>query len=438
MKVDIDVLNPTQRKVRVELPAETVDQELHRAYQSLSQRARIRGFRRGKAPRSVLERLYGDEVRGEVRARLVERSLGEVFKERGLEVISRPAIDADEFVEGKAWSFSALFEVKPEIEVKNYLGLELEKVRIAVGEGQVEAALGRLQEAHAHLEPVEDRASVERGDFVVLDFLGSIDGKPFPGGKGENYLLEVGRGNVVPQFEDAIVGLKKDGEHTISVAYPTDYSSQELAGKTAEFRVVIREIKRKVLPPLDDDFAKDHGDCASLEELRQKIRARLESELGEIQTRELKEQILTRLIEAYSFDVPGAMVNEQIQHLIERHQSRLAARGAGGSGPRPSPEELRKDLEPFALRQVKASLLMEKIAALEKIEVSEEELRRRIEEIVRSAKERGAALREIYLRDDVREDLRSQVVFERALDFLLQRSKVKEVEPPVAAEEKKG
>ena len=438
MKIDVDTVSPIQRKIRVELPPDKVNKEFFRVYEGLSRRAKIKGFRPGKAPRSVLRKLYGDEVRGEVITRLVEDSLEEIIKERGLHVVSRPAVETNDLEEGRAFTFSAVVEVKPKIEMKNYLGLELEKIRLAVDEAQVELALRRLQEHHAHLEPVEDRDIVERGDFVILDFVGSIDAKPFPGARGENYPLEVGGGNTLPQFEEAIIGLKRGGEHTIRVAYPEDHPNRELAGKVVVFSVTVREIKRKFLPPLDDEFAKDHGECASLGELRQKIRARLESELEEIQTRDLKEKILTRMIEAHPFEAPPAMVERQVRYLLEREQRRSAAQGSTPSGDQALIEQIRKELEPHALRQVKATLLIEHIAALEKIEVSDEEMQQRVDGIVRSAGEKGTALRELYRRSDVREDLRFQMVSDRTLGFLLERAKVKEVEPAIDAKGKKS
>lgn len=438
MKVDIDTVSTVERKLRVELPADSVNEEFVRAYESLSQRARIKGFRPGKVPRSVLKSFYGDEVRGQVLTRLVEQALGKVIRERGLHVVSRPEVEANDLEEGKAFAFSALLQVKPEIDVQNYSGLEVEKVKLSVDDAQVEAALRHLQESHAQLEPVEDRDTVERGDCVRLDFVGSVDGKAFPGGKSENTYLELGRGNGLPQFEEALVGLKKNGEHTISVAYPEDYFNRELAGKVATFAVTVREIKRKLLPPLDDDFAKDHGECASLEELKQKLRVRLESEVWEIHERDLKEKLLNRLIEAHPFEVPPAMVERQVRFLIERNRSRLAGQGAGASGPEPSVERMRQEIEPHALRQVKTTLLVEKIAAVEKIEVSDKEIQEKIEAAARAAGERGATIREIYRGEDAREDLRSQMVFDRTLDFLLARAKVKEAAPPIDARGKKS
>src|SRR5215831_10758690 len=285
MKIDVDEISPVQRKVRVELPAETVTSGFSRAYEELRRRVRIKGFRAGKAPRGVLQGIYGDELKGQVQSQLVEDSLGEVIKERGLQIVSRPAI-----------------------EVKDYLGIEVERVKLSVTDDQVDEALRRLQESHARLEPVENRAMVQSGDFITLDFEGSIAGKPFQGGKGENYFLEVGGGQALPQFEEAVIGLTQGLPTKIQVAYPENYSNSELAGKNVDFSVVVREIKQKVLPAVDDDFAKDHGECGSLAELRAALRTRLENELKQIQQEELKEQIIGRLIETCSFTPPPTMV----------------------------------------------------------------------------------------------------------------------------------
>lgn len=428
MKIDIDEISPVQRKVRVELPAETVANEFSRAYEDLRRRVRIKGFRAGKAPRGVLQGIYGDELKGQVRSQLVEESLGEVIKERGLQIVSRPEIEANDLVEGSAFSFSAVFEIKPEIEVKDYLGIEVEKVKLAVSDEQVNEALRRLRESHARLEPVENRAVVQRGDFVTLDFEGSVAGKPFPGSKGENYVLEVGGGQALAQFEEAVIGLIQGKPTEFQVTYPEDHANRELAGKTVDFSVVVREIKQKVLPELDDDFAKDYGECGSLTELRAAIHKRLEDELTHIQQEELKEQIIGRLIEAGSFAPPPTLVERQIRHLMERYQNRGIGHNASGPQTPPSFEETRKTLEGRALRQVQATLLVEKISQLEHIEVSEKEVQERVDSLVRAAGDRAKTVREAYSRPDMRDDLRAQMVFDRTLNFLLEGARVKEVD----------
>ena len=434
MKIDIDEISPVQRKIRVELPAETVASEFSRAYENLRRRVRIKGFRAGKAPRGVLQGIYGDELKGQVQSQLVEESLGEVIKERGLQIVSRPEIEANDLVEGSPFSFSAVFEIKPPIEVKDYLGVEVEKVKLSVTDEQVDEALRRLQESHARLEPVENRTIVQPGDFITLDFEGSIAGKPFQGGKGDNYFLEVGGGQALPQFEEAVIGLTQGVPTKIQVAYPENYSNNELAGKTVDFSVVVREIKQKVLPELDDDFAKDHGECGSLAELRTAIRARLENELKQIQQEELKEQIIGRLIEACSFAPPPTMVDRQTRYLMERYQNR----GPGQGVPGPSLEETRKTLEGRAQRQVQATLLVEKISQLENIEVSDKEVQERVENLTRAAGDRAKAVREAYSRPDTRDDLRAQMVFDRTLGFLLERALIKEVDAPAAKVDEQG
>ncbi|HXG51006.1 MAG TPA: trigger factor [candidate division Zixibacteria bacterium] len=428
MKVEVDELNPVRRKIEIELPAETVDEELTRAYRNLARRVRIKGFRAGKAPRTMLETLYGEEIKSEVRSRLVEHALSAALQERGLQIVSRPEIQADPVAQGRAFSFSAVFEVKPEIEVRNYLGLEVRKPRLSLPEDEVERALRRLQESQARLEPVEDRRIARRGDFVTVDFAGTISGRPVPAAKAENYLLEIGGGRSLPEFEEALEGRTIDEPFEVRVPYPADYPNKEIAGQTVDFVVTVRDIKRKVLPPLDDEFAKDHGEFSSLEELKKNVRARLEAELERIQREALKEQLLSRLLEEQAFVPPPAMVERQVRYLMERERA-----ASGGSGPPAdstvAPEEWRRSIEERAKRQVQATLLIEKIARLENVEVSERDLQQRVEAIAAAAGDRGKALREVYSRPETRDELRAQMVFERTLDLLLEKATIREVDP---------
>jgi trigger factor len=428
MRIDVDELGPVQRKVRVELPPEAVNDEFSRAYQKLGRQVRIKGFRAGKVPKSVLQGIYGDEIKGQVRSQLVEDSLGEIIKERELQIVSRPEIETNDLQEGQAFSFSAIFEVKPAIEVGNYIGIEVQRVKLAVTDAEVVESLKHLQESHARLEPVENRDIVERGDFVTLDFTGTIAGKVVPGAKSENYLMEVGAGQAVPEFENGVVGLKVGAETVIQANFPADYPNRQIAGKTVDFSVVVREIKHKVLPALDDEFAKDHGEYGSLEELKIAVRKRLEEELKQIQDEALKEQILSRLIEAHPLTPPSTMVERQTRYLIERQQNRTPRQAASGAETAPTTEELRKDLESRAARQVQATLLVEKISQREKIEISDKELQERVETLARAAGDRAKTVREFYSRSESRADLRAQMVFERTLRFLLERASIKEID----------
>jgi trigger factor len=390
----------------------------------------VKGFRTGKIPRAVLQGIYGEEVKGEVKSHLVEESLGEIIRDRGLQIVSRPEVETNDLSEGGAFSFSAIFEIKPEIAVRDYLGMEVDKAQISITDAQVDEGLRRLQEGHARLEPILDREVVEKGDFATLDFDGTVEGKPFPGGKGENYTVEVGAGQALPQFEEAVTGLKTNAPTTVEVKYPLNYPNKEIAGKTVAFSLVVREIKRKVLPALDDEFAKDHGECPSLEELKERVRTRLGDELRRYQEEELKEKIISRLIESHPFTAPPSMVERQTRYLMERYQNQLGGQGAGANAP--SLEEARKTLESRALRQVQATLIVERIAQLEKIEITDNEVQGRVDALSRAAMERAKAVREFYSRAEAREDLRSQMIFDRTVAFLLERANVKEVDLPLS------
>jgi trigger factor len=438
MKIDVDELSPVQRKVRVELPAETVASEFAHAYKNLGQRVRVKGFRTGKIPRSVLQGIYGDELKGEVKSHLVEESLGEVIKERGLQIVSRPEVETNDLNEGGPFSFSAVFEIKPEIEVKDYLGVEVEKIKLAVSDIQVQDALKRIQEGHARLELVEGRDIVQTADFVTLDFEGSIAGKPFSGGKGENYTLEVGAGHALPEFEAAVVGLKIGDRQSVQVNYPDSYPNKEIAGKPVDFSIIVREIKQKVLPILDDEFAKDHGEHASLDELKSAIRKRLEDELKHYQDEELKEKLVSRLIETHSFTVPPSMIERQTRYLMERYQNQAAAQAGAEADGAPPMEEARKTLEGRATRQVQATLLVEKISKLEKVEISEKDLQERLDSLARAAGERAKGVREYYAKPEARDDLRAQMVFDRTVGYLLERAQIKEVDSPVSKVDETG
>jgi trigger factor len=434
MKFQVEALSAVKRRIRVEVPAERVAEEFASAYSSFARRARIKGFRPGKVPRTVLEGYYGIELKSEVFKRLVSGALAEAIRDAALPVVSRPQVEtSEELADGRSFSFSACVEVEPDIVLKDYRGIELEKIRLEVGPEEVEKALARLQEQHARLEPVdESHEAIARGDFAVIDFRGSIGGRELPGARGENYLVEVGAGRVLPEMEQALIGLGKGSERTVAVTYPEDFSNPDLAGRAAQFTIRVREIKKKVMPPLDDDFAREYGGCPTLEELREKIRSRLQEELEEFQQRLLRQRLLDRLVEMHAFEAPPALVEEEMRALDERHaRPALSVHEAGAS----EPEAERRHLEERAARQVRARLLLERIAAAEKISVSDEELDSRIERMVRSAKEQAAALRKYYASPAARDALRSRLVRERALDLVLSQARIREVESPAPVAE---
>ena len=273
MKCDIEVLTPTQRKLRVEVPADRVAKTFSRIYREFGRRANVRGFRAGKVPQQILRGLYGADIQAQALSEIVEASLGEAVKEQGLDLVSEPRLDAGDLSEAQPFTFSAVMEVRPEIELGSYRGIALNRPRADVDDEQVDRTLQAFQERHAQLEPVEGRERVEDGDYVFIDFAGTVDGEAFPGGSAENYAVDIGAGRFLPEFERGLVGMKKGVPGTLMVELPGDSSESRPAGRKAEFTVTVRDIRRKDLPPLDDDFARDYGECESLEELRDKVRS---------------------------------------------------------------------------------------------------------------------------------------------------------------------
>jgi len=428
MKCEVEVLTPTERRLRVEVPAERVGKAFARIYRQVGRQAKVRGFRAGKIPAHILRGLYGTEIQARALSELVEESLAGAMEEHGLEPVSEPRLEPGELDEAQPFAFSAVVEVKPDIELKNYRAVPVERVRADLGDEEVERALEELQDRNAQLEPVEGRDRVEDGDYVFIDFSGSVDGEPFPGGTADNYPVDVGAGKAMPEFERGLVGMERGVSGTIAVSFPADLQDERLAGKTADFEVTVRDIRKKVLPPLDDEFARDYGECDSLEELRENVRSQLRSEIEAFQDRQLKDRIVERLMDDHAFEVSPSMVDRELSYLMRRAGSQRGP--SGEDAPEPTTDELREELRPQAERRVKMMLLVERIAAAEGITASEEDVDGRVEALARASGGQAAEVRRQYGQDWARATLRSQIVSEKTLDFLLREAEVTVVDPP--------
>lgn len=433
MKCEVDVLTPTQRRLRVEVPAERVDRAFARVYREVGRRAKVRGFRSGRIPRGVLHGLYGTEIQTEALSEIVGESLADAVRDRGLELVSEPRLDVGELKQEQPFAFTVVVDVKPDIELGNYRAIPLERVRAEVGDDEVDRALAELRERSAQLEPVEDRVRVEEGDYVLVDFSATVDGEPFPGSTAEGYPVDIGAGQSLPEFEQGLVGMEREAPQTLVVNLPASVQDERMAGKQAEFEVTVRDIRRKVLPPLDDEFARDYGECDSLPELRGKLRSDLQREVDAFQDRRLKDRIVDRLVEEHDFEAPPSMVDLDLSYLVERAKARRDPSGA--DAPAPTADELREELAPQARSQVKARLLLEKIAAAEGIAASDEEVDRRVEALARASGEQAGSVRERYRQDRARAVLRSQIASGKTLDFLLREADVTVVEPPEKVDE---
>ncbi len=438
MKVQMEDVSPVEKKLSFEIPREVVSQEVESAYRALNFNVKLKGFRPGKVPRSILERYYKNQVGEEVQTKLISDSYVKALDEHKLFPVSEPAVLDRHFEEGKEFKYTVSVEIKPEFPAPEYKGLETEREKVAVSAGDVEARLRDLQERHAQLKPIAAQRTVQEKDFVVFDFEGTLDGKPLEGWKVNDHLAEVGRKMLVADLDLHLVGLGPQEEKNIPLTLPETYARKELAGKQIQVRLKVKEIKEKILPALDDDFAKDMGEHATLADLRSRLRQTLEEQGNARADQAAKDKLLGRLIEKTPFDLPKSLIDRQVQALMSRAEWRLANQGVRIDPQDPERQKIRETLQPAAEKEVRSMLILEKIAETEKIAVSDDELGRRMENMARELNQRPEALRSLYQREDRLEALRAQLREEKTLDFILSQAKVTETPGPAPEPEKKA
>ncbi|HTP40984.1 MAG TPA: trigger factor [Nitrospiria bacterium] len=419
MKVDIDDVSTVKKTLRVEVPTEVVREEFSHAYASLNRRVRLPGFRPGKAPRALLEQHYAKQIQEEILRKLVPDSYHRALEEAGLKPVELPAIEQVQLKDGTPLTFSATVEVKPPIAVGGYKGLPLKPVPVVVTEADLDEAIGRLQERFAQLESHPADRAVETGDFVLVDLSGTVDGQPLPNSEVKGELFEIGKGLLKAPLEEAILG-RRAGEQVEARLPLGQEAKPEWRDKEALFSITIREVKRKVLPAVDEELAKDAG-SASLAELKEKLRAELERQRRQEAEATQKQALIKLLIDRQPFQVPQSMVDQELERIYRRVQPADQAH-------EPSPEQVqqfRATYEPLAVDRVKATLLLEAIAADEGLTVTEEEVAEEIRGLAKQMKLEPAQVRRLLSRqDDSLEQVRRKVLDDKTLALLLAEAKI--------------
>jgi trigger factor len=426
MKANVEEISSVKRKISVEIPEDEVVKEVDSFYKDLGKKAKIKGFRPGKVPRNILERYFKDYVKAEVIQKLIEESYPKALSETELQPVSPPAIDPGEFVGGKPFQYSAVFEIKPDIKLEGYAGLKLEGKKEEVKDEEVEQRLKALQNLHANLTTISEARPIQAGDYIIVDYEAYAEGKPLEGGKAADFTVEVGSGQFIPTFEEKLIGLKLEEEKEIEVSFPADYGYQKWAGKTVSFHVKIKEIKAKILPPLDDEFAKDLGD-SSLEELKAKLMGEIEKEKALALEQQLKNQAVDQLIEGNPFEVPESLVEEQAKAMVSDTKLRLAAQGVVLKNLGVSEEKLQGDYRAMAQKQVKTFLILEKIASQEGIAVADEEADGRLKEISERMHQPFDAVKRYYEKNNLLPEVKAGILRDKTLNFLLEKANVEYV-----------
>jgi len=424
MKVQIETISPYEKKIFFEIPSNTVSEELESTYRALNQNVKLKGFRPGKVPRSILSRDYKTQIEEEVTAKLITDSFRKAVEEHHLLPVAEPTVLDRVFGEGKDFTYTVTVEVKPDVTVDRYLGLEVEMPGVSIADEEVEAQLKILQDSHAQLKPLDSLRPIQEKDLVILDFEGSLSGKPLEGWKVNNHLVEAGSKMLVGDLDLQLIGLSQNEEKNILITLPENYPKKELAGKEIHVHLKVKEIKEKILPPLDDELAKDIGDYNSLADLKARLRQTLEEQKKEQAHQAAKGKILDLLIEKHPFPVPKSMIERQVQNLISRAEIRLARQGMKLEESNLDRQKLHESFQPMAEKEVQGSLILEKIAEVEKLSVSEAELEEKFEKLAAQTNQRVEVVKNFYQKKDLGEDLRAQILEEKTLDFLLSQAKI--------------
>jgi trigger factor len=421
--VRVTEISAVVRTLEIEVDGKRVERAFERAYRDLGRKARVRGFRPGKVPRSVLERLYGPSILEDVERGLVAETLPEAVAQAGLRPVAEPTIEAQPPADAVPFRYSARIEVKPVLALPPVRGLPAVKPDTEVRFEEVEEQLETLRQRQAPLVEEPEGTAAARGNVLSIDFVGRRDGQPFEGGTGQDVELELGSGRFIPGFEEQLEGARTGDDRELRVRFPDTYGNAELAGKEVVFQVHVAAVKRRALPELDDEFAKDVGDFSSLAELRARIQADLQTAREREADAALKRSVLDALLARAPFDVPPGMVDRRLQRRLSAAHRQLES-SAPHDALHQQLERWAVEWRPLAEREVREALLLEAVAAQEGLTAEEAELETRLEAM---AKEQGiepAKLRKAYQEADLLEAVRVQILDEKALDLLVREARI--------------
>jgi trigger factor len=431
MKSEILEISPVLMEVTVEVPWDRIQKDLNDTYKELGKTARVRGFRPGKVPRDVMKQVYGRQVAAQVTGTLVEQGLMQAVQEHELHIVAQPEMEeAPALQKGKPLTFKAKVEVRPKIDEVDIDRLEAWQKPIDVPNEDVDAEVERLRQQHAEIQVPEPMRAAEEGDLVTIDYTVKVDGELKEDLGAEGRQVEINDEHLLPALKEGLLGMKPGDEKTVEVAFEDDHPNEDLRGKTAVFEIAAKELHEKLLPELDDEFAKDCGDYETLLELRLKIREGLEASVKQRADAELKDQLIDSLIEHNDVPVPPSMVQQQQQMMMyEMAQFMQLAGQQGAPG-----ADFFAGIEERAKRRVQAGMLLGSLARQENIEVTEADVDAKFQEIAERTGKHVAKVRADY-QDDQRDALQSQLLEEKVMALLTERAKINEGERPEPAPE---
>ncbi len=427
MSVQVEKLEKNMAKLTVEVSAEDFKAAIKKAFNKNKNRFSIPGFRKGKAPQAMIEKMYGEGVFYEDAAdEAINASYAEAMKESGLEIVSRPEVTIEKIGKDEPFVYSALVAVKPEVTLGQYKGVEVEKADASVSAEDVEAELKKVQEQNARLLTVEDRG-VEDGDQTVIDFEGFVDGKGFEGGKAEDYPLTIGSHSFIDTFEEQLIGKKIGEECEVNVTFPTEYHAAELAGKPATFKVTVKEIKVKELPELNDEFASEVSEFDTLEEYKKDVEKKL-AEKKEIEANSKNEDaVVAKVVENASMEIPEKMIDAQAENMVQDMARRMQSQGLSldmylkYTGM--TVEQMKEQARPDAEKRIRTRLVLEAVAKAENIQISDEKVDEEVAKMAEAYKMEVEKLKSYMSESDVKQ-MKEDLAVQQAVDLLVAEAKL--------------
>ena len=425
-------------KLEITIESEKFENAMKKVYFQNAKYFNIPGFRKGKAPMNIVEKYYGAQIFYEdAFNEVATEAYEEALAENKIDAVSKPEVNIIQMEKGKEVIFTAIVQTKPEVKLGTYKGVEISKIEYPVKEADIEHELGHMQEHNARLITIEDRA-LENGDISTIDFEGFVDGVAFEGGKAEGHELEIGSGAFIPGFEEQLIGMKIGEQKDINVTFPKEYFSKDLAGKEATFKVKLNEIKKKELPKLDDEFAKDVSEFDTLAELKESIKEKLEKSNAQRAKYETEESAIKAVCENAKLEIPSGMIELEIDNMLKDFEQRLSYQGLNleqylkmiGR----TEEEMRKEYEPQATEAIKSRLVLEAIIKAEKIEANEEEINAKMQEM---ANNYGKKVEELSGNENLKKYLSEGIKSEKALEFIVKNAKFAEAKKEAKKETKK-
>ena len=425
MSLQVEKLEKNMAKLTIEVPADDLEKALQSAYMKQKNKISLPGFRKGKVPRQMIEKMYGAEIFYDDAANeLIPKAYAEAYDEAELDIVSRPQINVVQIEKGKPFIFTADVATKPEVTLGEYKGLEIEKVSTRVTQKEVDAKIQEEAEKNARTITVTDRP-VQDGDEVILDFEGFVDGVAFEGGKGENYPLTIGSGSFIPGFEEQLVGAEAEKEMEVKVTFPEDYHAEDLKGKEAVFKCTIHEIKAKELPEIDDEFAAEVSEFDTLEVYKADIKAKIKDQKASEGKRKQEDQAVDAVVKNAQYEIPQPMIETQVMQMADDFAQRIQSQGISleqyfqFTGM--TADKMMDELRPQAIKRIETRLVLEAIAKAENIEISDEKLDEELAKMAESYKMEVDKLKE-FMDENEKKQMKEDMAVQEAITFLIENA----------------